>query len=95
MYKLIKVADCLDNLSIALRELAANPSKPVEKPEPKAEPEVTLEQMRSLLGQLSTTGHSDEVKAIVKKYGRRLSEIDSSHYPDMLKEAGAIKDAAG
>lgn len=89
---LIKVAESLEALSMAIRELANQPSKFDEQSS--AKQMVTLEKVRAVLGKLSIAGQSEQVKAIIQKYGHKLSEVDPSHYEEMLKEAEAIANAA-
>jgi phage gp29-like protein len=65
-----------------------------EKAETKAPPEektVTLPEVRAVLAEKSREGHTEEVKALIKKHGAdRLSEVDPSQYPALLKKAEVI-----
>jgi hypothetical protein len=61
--------------------------------EPKAEviPEVktyTLEEVRKVLTGLSRDGYTEQVKALIEKYGKgKLSQVEAQNYPDLLFEA--------
>ena len=62
---------------------------------PKAEKkEVTLEEVRVRLANLSRNGHTKEVKALLLKYGaEKLSAIDKSKYEALLADAEGIGNA--
>ncbi len=60
-----------------------------------AEPELTLEQVRSVLAAKSCKGHTAEIRALLQKYGaNKLSGIDPTNYKALLAEAEAMTDAA-
>lgn len=63
--------------------------EPVPAPEPpKPEPAVKLEQVRAVLAEKSQSGKTSEVRELLKKHGAdRLSIINQSEYPALLKEA--------
>lgn len=45
------------------------------------EPELTLEQVRTVLADKSRQGHTAEIRALLQKYGAsKLSQIDPAHY---------------
>ncbi len=51
-------------------------------------PEVTLEQVRAVLSEKSYAGLTDQVKALIAKYGAsKLSGVDPKHYKDLLSDA--------
>lgn len=51
------------------------------------EPTITLEEVRTVLAKLAQDGKQAELKALIGKFGaNRLSEVDSKHYPAILKE---------
>ena len=57
---------------------------PVEK-------EVTLEDVRAVLGQKSQAGMTTEVRELITKYGgTKLSDIDSAQYKALLAEAEVL-----
>ena len=56
-----------------------------------AEKEVTLEDVRSFLGQKSQAGMTAEVRELITKYGgTRLSDIDPAQYKALLAEAEVL-----
>ncbi len=53
-----------------------------------AAPEVTLEQVRAVLSAKSYSGFTDQVRALINKYGAtKLSGVDPKHYADLLRDA--------
>ena len=55
------------------------------------EPQLALEDVRSLLAAKSRDGHTTQVKALLKKYGaNRLSEVDPANYKTLYQEAEGI-----
>ena len=56
-----------------------------------AEKQVTLEDVRAVLGQKSQAGMTAEVRELIRKYGgTRLSDIDPAQYKALLKDAEAL-----
>ena len=56
-----------------------------------AEKEVTLEDVRAVLGQKSQAGMTAEVRELIRKYGgTRLSDIDPAQYKALLAEAEVL-----
>ena len=54
-------------------------------------PEITLEKVRGILAEKSRSGHTAEVRAILRKFGAdRLSDIDPKDYGAVLKEAEVL-----
>ena len=63
---------------------------PKEPPAPKDEP-VTFVQLRSRLSVLCRSGHTQEIKALIAKYGaEKLSDIAESDYAAVLAEAEGL-----
>ena len=64
---------------------------------PKAEPAcelvpITLEEVRTILAELSRDGKTQEVKAILKRHGAsRLSEVNPDEWEAILDEAAEIR----
>ena len=57
-------------------------------------PKLTLEQVRSVLSDLSRKGYTADVRKLLLKYGAdKLSRIDPSHYEALLAEAGELTQA--
>ena len=56
--------------------------------------ELTLEEVRAVLGEKSRAGFTAEIQALLKKYGApKLSGIDPKHYEALLKDVEVLKDA--
>lgn len=54
-------------------------------------PELKLEDVRAVLAEKSRTGHTAEVRALLKKYGAaKLSKIDPINYEALMKDAEVI-----
>ncbi len=62
---------------------------PKEQPTPKQEEAtVTFVQLRSRLSEISRSGHTQEVKELIAKYGaEKLSDLAESDYAAVLAEA--------
>ena len=57
----------------------------------KKKPQLKLEDVRAVLAEKSRTGHTSEVRALLKKYGAaKLSEIDPANYEALLQDAEVI-----
>ena len=95
------IAEAMTILNTATDALAAlrakweqeAPAKPASKPESKP---LTLIEVRSVLADKSREGYTEHIRALLEKYGApKLSEIDPSHYRNLLDEAlclGATRD---
>lgn len=70
----------------------AEPKTPTPTLVPKKE--LTLEEVRAVLGEKSRAGFTSEIQALLKKYGApKLSGIDPKHYEALLKDVEVLKDA--
>ena len=59
--------------------------------ESKTKPVLTLEQVRAVLAEKSRDGHTATIRGLLEKYGgRKLSDIDQSHYAELMKEAEGL-----
>jgi len=65
---------------------------PKEQPAPEHKTEtVTFVQLRSRLSEISRSGHTQEVKELIAKYGaEKLSDIAESDYAAVLAEAEGL-----
>lgn len=64
-------------------------SKSTAKEEPKSQ--LKLEDVRAVLAEKSRTGHTAEVRGLLKKHGAdKLSEIDPAKYESLLQDAEVI-----
>lgn len=88
------LADSVQALADGMSDTRAVPdTKPEnapEKPEAK-EPEIKLEDVRTVLAKKSSEGFTKEIKELLKKHGAdRLSEIDPSEYAQLLSDAEVL-----
>ena len=95
--KLEKTAKLLDELSSVVRELVtdvegtATATPPEEEKKPKTP---TLEDVRTVLAEISRSGKTAEMKALLGKFGAtRLSEVKAEDYTSLLSAAKELKDA--
>lgn len=65
---------------------------PKEKPAPKkAETTVTFVQLRSRMSEISRSGHTQEVKELIAKYGaEKLSDLAEGDFAAVLAEAEGL-----
>lgn len=82
-------------LSSTLKALADNLEKmAVAKPitPTTATPKVTLEQVRSVLAEISHAGRTADVRVLLEKHGvNKLSEIPADQYEQLLLEAEELR----
>jgi hypothetical protein len=96
---LLAVAEDLRSLADSVQAVADTmlPNEPTVDAEPKApapQKELTLEEVRVVLGEKSRAGFTAQIQALLKKYGApKLSGIDPKHYEALLKDAEVLKDA--
>lgn len=90
---LLKVAEDIrtlaDSIQVAYSVLADASTEKALEVKPKQE--ITLEKVRGILAEKSRSGHTAEVRAILRKFGAdRLSDIDPKDYAAVLKEAEVL-----
>ena len=79
-------ANSLHSVADTLVRLFSSSTDEAEAPAP-----VSKEQVRSVLSQKSTTGHSAAVRALLKDFGAsQLSDVDPARYADLIQAATAI-----
>ena len=71
---------------------ATVPAEQVSQAGPAAsEPQYTYVAVRAAMAQKSADGHRAQVRQILESFGvKKLSEIDESRYPDLMKELEAV-----
>ena len=96
---LLAVAEDLRSLADSVQAVAdtmlQNESTVDAEPKtPASQKELTLEEVRAVLGEKSRAGFTTEIQALLKKYGApKLSGIDPKHYAALLKDVEVLKDA--
>ncbi len=79
-----------------LAEVPKEEAAPKEETDPVAEKKdlPKLEDVRAVLADISRTGKTAEMKALLTKFGAtKLSDIPAERYPELLSAAEAIRDA--
>lgn len=57
-------------------------------------PEITLEEVRGVLADISRAGFTADVKKLIVKYGaERLSDVDPNNYSALLNDAKELMNA--
>ena len=80
--------------AVANAMLPNEPTVDAEPTVPAPQKELTLEEVRTVLGEKSRAGFTAEIQALLKKYGApKLSGIDPKHYEALLKDVEVLKDA--
>ena len=96
---LLAVAEDLRSLAdsvqaVADAMLSNEPTVDAEPTVPAPQKELTLEEVRAVLGEKSRAGFTLEIQALLNKYGApKLSGIDPKHYEALLKDVEVLKDA--
>ena len=105
---LINTANALKEIFSSEPDVAETPAptEPAEEAKPAAknrkkatatapEPEAyTKEQVRGILAAKSGAGHSDEVRALLAKFGaKQLKQVDPKDYAALVKEAEQISES--
>ena len=96
---LLAVAEDLRSLADSVQAVADamlpnEPTVDAEPTVPAPQKELTLEEVRAVLGEKSRAGFTAEIQALLKKYGApKLSGIDPKHYAALLKDVEGLKDA--
>lgn len=88
--ELRKCGDTLIRVSDTLRELFSSGDERLSASQPQpTEKALTIEDVRPILARKSIEGHN--VQALILKYGaKKLSEVDPSHYADLLHDAEVL-----
>ena len=96
---LLAVAEDLRSLADSVQAVANamlpnEPTVDAEPTVPAPQKELTLEEVRAVLGEKSRAGFTAEIQALLQKYGAsKLSGIDPKHYAALLKDVEVLKDA--
>lgn len=86
----LSLADGFEKLAAGYRALANKGEITPPPAEPEA-PQVSIEEVRAVLGKKSEEGKTREIKALLMKYDAgKLSGVKPEDYPALLKEAEAL-----
>ena len=107
--KLIAVANLLADLTSAVAEVAAEfgevkrveksaaetqPAEPQPAEKVNAQKQPTMEEVRAILAEISRNGKTEDMKALLHKFGAtRLSEIKPEDYTALIEAARGVADA--
>lgn len=90
---LLEIAENLKDLANSLEAFTKETEVEIPKntkptPVPTKKETVTLEQVRAALAKKSQSGKQPQVKALIQKYGgNKLTDLDSTCYKELKKEA--------
>ena len=88
------LADSVQAVADAMLQNEPTVNAEPKTPAPASKKELTLEEVRAVLGEKSRAGFTTEIQALLKKYGApKLSGIDPKHYEALLKDVEVLKDA--
>lgn len=88
------LADSVQAVADAMLQNEPTVDAEPKEPTPAPKKELTLEEVRAVLGEKSRAGFTTEIQALLKKYGApKLSGIDPKHYEALLKDVEVLKDA--
>ena len=88
------MADSVQAVADAMLQNEPTVDAEPKTPAPAPQKELTLEEVRAVLGEKSRAGFTAEIQALLKKYGApKLSGIDPKHYEALLKDVEVLKDA--
>ena len=88
------LADSVQAVADAMLQNEPTVDAEPKTPAPAPKKELTLEEVRAVLGEKSRAGFTTEIQALLKKYGApKLSGIDPKHYEALLKDVEVLKDA--
>lgn len=88
------LADSVQAVADAMLQNEPTVDTKPKAPAPAPQKELTLEEVRAVLGEKSRAGFTAEIQALLKKYGAlKLSGIDPKHYAALLKDVEVLRDA--
>ncbi len=91
MKQLIEISNLLEKLAALVKELAGEGSDAAPQKEEKAP---TFEEVRGFLAEISRSGKTAEMKALLSRYGAvKLSDVKKEDFSSLLKDAKELADA--
>ena len=87
-----KLAEGLETLAIyLLRDASDEQAVSDAKAKEDVKPEVTLEEVRAVLAEKSSSGHTDEVRKLLQDFGAaKLSAVDPKDYAALKAKAEVL-----
>ena len=86
---LVSISDVLKSL-FSSTDCAATGAEPMNTGA-KGKPMHSLEEVRALLAKKANAGHTDEVHALIEKYGAsKLSQVDPANYDALVADAEVL-----
>lgn len=87
------IADGIADESIESYKKEAAPAKEAVNSD-KEDKAIRLEDVRAVLSEISRSGHTAEMKALLAKHGaKKLSDVPAEEYEQLLAEAEEVKNA--
>ena len=94
MTNVSKVAESLRAAGAALAEAAEALLATTEEDSTTQSEPPQLPDVRALLADLSRSGHTDEVRELIRKYGaEKLSDVSPKNYEALMHDAEELKNA--
>ena len=88
------LADSVQAVADAMLQNEPTVDAEAKAPAPVPKKELTLEEVRAVLGEKSRAGFTAVFQVLLKMYGAlKLSGIDPKHYEALLKDVEVLKDA--
>lgn len=85
-----ELRNCANRITEIVDSIESSFSSSKAMPKEEKKP-VTLEEVRAILAEKSRSGKTAEVKQLLAEFGvKKLSEVDSSKYDELLKKAEVI-----
>ena len=81
----------VSSIGVLLTALESDEELPTEEKVKQEEKTYEIEDVRKILADKSRLGHTAKIRELLVKYGaKKLSEIESSKYKDLVEEAEKI-----
>ena len=86
---LLEIVDAIQSMFTG--EPESQPAAPAEPPEAEEPKKYTFAEVRKAFSAKTHAGYTEQVKALINSYGvDRLSAVDESDYPRLMKDLEAI-----
>lgn len=86
------LADSIQAVASAMGQVETEnvqqPEQPREKPQKQEAPAISLDHLRSRLGEISRAGYTSSIQTLIQRYGvTHLSKVDPKDYATLLRDA--------